>query len=71
VEYVRFWSSNVPSGYGEKAVPRTKIAYALFSRLETPTNLARINGAPYTDTYLASLLRTRSSITEAGTKCGL
>ena len=71
VEYVRFWSSNVPSGYGEKAVPRTKIAYALFSRLETPTNLARINGAPYTDAYLASLLRTRSSITEAGTKCGL
>ena len=71
VEYVRFWSSNVPSGYGEKAVPRTKVAYALFSRLETPTNLARINGAPYTDTYLASLLRTRSSITEAGTKCGL
>ena len=71
VEYVRFWSSNVPSGYGEKAVPRTKIAYALFSRLETPTNLARINGAPYIDTYLASLLRTRSSITEAGTKCGL
>ncbi|HEX4697714.1 MAG TPA: hypothetical protein VH254_08585 [Candidatus Udaeobacter sp.] len=70
-QYVRFWSSNVPSGYGEKDVPRSKIAYAIFSRLETPANLARINNAPVVDTYLASLLRTRSSISEAGSKCGL
>jgi hypothetical protein len=70
-QYVRYWSSNVPSGYGEKSVPRNKIAYAIFSRLETPTNLARINSAPFVDTYLASLLRSRSSISEAGVKCGL
>jgi hypothetical protein len=70
-EYVRFWSSNVPSGYGEKSVPRSKVAYAIFSRLETPANLAQINNAPVVDTYLASLLRTRSSICEAGSKCGL
>jgi hypothetical protein len=71
VQYVRYWSSNVPSGYGEKSVPRSKVAYAIFSRLETPANMARINGAPSVDSYLASLLRTRSSIAEAGTKCGL
>ena len=70
-QYVRFWSSNVPSGYGEKSVPRTKIAYAIFSRFEAPANLARINNAPVVDTYLASLLRSRSSISEAGNKCGL
>jgi len=70
-QYVRYWSSNVPSGYGEKSVPRSKIAYAIFSRLEAPSNLARITGAPVVDTYLASLLRTRSSIAEAGAKCGL
>jgi hypothetical protein len=70
-QYVRYWSSNVPSGYGEKSVPRSKIAYAIFSRLETPSNLARINGTPLIDTYLASLLRSRSSISEAGAKCGL
>src|SRR5207302_1945367 len=68
---VRYWSSNVPSGYGEKCVPRSKIAYAIFSRLETPANLTRINNAPFVDTYLASLLRSRSSISEAGAKCGL
>jgi hypothetical protein len=70
-QYVRFWSSNIPSGYGEKSVPRSKIAYAIFSRLEAPANLARINDAPAVDTYLASLLRARSSISEAGSKCGL
>jgi hypothetical protein len=70
-QYVRFWSSNIPSGYGEKTVPRTKIAYAIFSRLQSPGNLARITNAPLVDTYLASLLRTRSSISEAGAKCGL
>jgi hypothetical protein len=70
-QYVRYWSSNVPSGYGEKSVPRSKIAYTIFSRLETPANLARISSAPFVDTYLASLLRSRSSISEAGTKCGL
>ncbi|HEY4256414.1 MAG TPA: hypothetical protein VGM66_04290 [Candidatus Udaeobacter sp.] len=70
-QYVRYWSSNIPSGYGEKSVPRSKIAYAIFSRLQTPANLARIDSAPYVDTYLASLLRTRSSLAEASTKCGL
>jgi hypothetical protein len=70
-QYVRYWSSNIPAGYGEKSVPRSKIAYAIFSRLQTPANLTRINNAPSVDTYLASLLRSRSSISEAGTKCGL
>jgi hypothetical protein len=70
-QYVRYWSSNIPSGYGEKSVPRSKISYAIFSRLETPANLARIDGAPVVDAYLASLIRTRSSISEAGAKCGL
>jgi hypothetical protein len=64
-EYVRFWSSNKPGGYGEKSVPRTKIARALFSRLETPQNLALIDQLPPADSYLASLLRTESSFAEA------
>ena len=70
-QYVRYWSSNVPSGYGEKSVPRNKIAYTIFSRLQAPANLARINNTPVVDTYLASLLRSRSSIAEASAKCGL
>ncbi len=71
VEYVRYWSSNIPSGYGEKSVPRNKIVYAIFSRLETPANLFRIATAPEVDSYLASLLQKRSSFAEATQKCGL
>lgn len=70
-QYVRYWSSNVPSGYGEKSVPRSKIAYAIFSRLESPAHLTRINSAPFVDKYLASLVRSRSNISEASAKCGL
>lgn len=70
-EYIRYWSSNIPAGYGERSAPSRKIAYAIFSRLESPANLSRINDAPFVDGYLASLLRKRSSISEAGAKCGL
>ena len=70
-EYVRFWSSNIGMGYGEKMVPRAKIANAIFSRLETPANLVRINNAPATDSYLGSLLRKQSSFAEARQKCGI
>jgi hypothetical protein len=71
LDYVRFWSSNIPLGYGVRTVPRTKIANAIFSRLETPANLVRINSIPTTDVYLASLLRRRSSFAEAKEKCGM
>ena len=71
VEMVRFWSSNQPDGYGEKAVPRSKIAYALFSRLEHPEALARSAALPARDPYLASLLSTRSSVKELRAKSGL
>jgi hypothetical protein len=71
VEYVRYWSSNIPSGYGEKIVPRSTITHAIFSRLEHPENLSRINDVPVIDHYLASLLRRRSNFPEAARKCGI
>jgi len=70
-EYVRFWSSNIGMGYGEKEVPRSKIAYAIFSRLETPANLSRIHDVPVVDGYLSSLLRKSSNFAEATKKCGI
>src|SRR5256714_522960 len=70
-EYVRYWSSNIGMGYGEKEVPRSKIANAIFSRLEMPANLVRINNAPATDNYLGSLLRKKSNFVEARQKCGI
>ncbi len=70
LDYVRFWSSNVPFGYGEKSVPRAKIVRAIFSRLYAPANLTRVADAPAVDRYLASLVRVRSSYAEAKAMCG-
>ena len=70
VDYVRFWSSNIPAGYGEKCVPRNKISMAIFSRLETPENLLHIRQIPRLDAYLSGLETRRSSFGEARAKCG-
>jgi hypothetical protein len=71
LDYVRFWSSNIPFGYGERSVPRTKIVHAIFSRLYSPANLARIEETPAVDRYLAGLERVRSNYSEAKAKCGM
>ncbi|MEI8233492.1 MAG: hypothetical protein WCH57_02265 [Verrucomicrobiota bacterium] len=71
VECVRFWSSNVPGGYGEKVVPRSRIAYAIFSRLEHPEALSRLAGIPPICPYLARLGSARSSRAEARTMAGM
>ena len=71
VEHVNFWSSNQPGGYGHKLVPRSRIVWAVFSRLETPGNLTRVKGLPLSDSYLASLLGSRSSQEEVKAKCAV
>jgi hypothetical protein len=64
-EMIQFWSSNKPDGYGLKSVPRSRIAYAIFSRLEAPANIARVSALRARDPYLATLLTSDSSIAEA------
>ena len=71
VDYVRFWSSNKPRGFGEKRVTRKSVAHAIFSRLENPENLARATRIPARDAFLASMLTVRSSQAEVREKCGM
>jgi hypothetical protein len=71
VQHVRFWSSNQPGGYGEKSVPRTKIAWAIFSRLERPARVSRFSTLPKLDTFLASMLKRPSTKEEVSRLCGL
>ena len=71
VEHVNFWSSNQPAGYGHKLVPRSKIVWAVFSRLENPTGIADAKALPPSDAYLASLLGARSSQEEVRAKCAV
>ncbi len=71
VDYVRFWSSNKPRGYSEKRVPRRSVAFAIFSRLETPANLSRFPRIAPRDAFLASMLTARSTPAEVREKCGM
>ena len=70
LDHVKFWSSNIPNGFGEKSVPRSRIVHAIFSRLDSPENLANVLKPPV-DKYLASLLSVRSSYPEAKAHCGM
>ena len=72
VEKVKFWSANIPSGYGEKSVPRTKIARAIFSRFENPRAVsAAVSRVAGTDEYLARMLTTDSNAEEVRRLCGM
>jgi hypothetical protein len=76
-EFVRFWSSNMPtvagdaSGYGVKLVPRSKMARVIFSRLEHPANIARAKSISGTDAFLAGLLKRSADMEEVRKMCGL
>jgi hypothetical protein len=70
IEMVRFWSSNIPNGYGEKSVPRTRIAKAIFSRLEYPAKIEQALTLPPRNRFLSSLLSADSSFSEALAQSG-
>ena len=67
---LRFWSSNLHEGYGEKSVPLSRIHRLLFSRLEYPQNINR-SFVKNRDSYLSSLERRSSSVIEMESLCGL
>lgn len=68
-QYVRFWSSNIPGGYGEKVVPLSRAHRMLFSRLEHPESINR--PLPRTDSYLSSMEHRSSTPAEMAEKCGI
>jgi hypothetical protein len=69
VRYLRFWSSNLHEGYGEKSVPLSQVHRMLFSRLEHPENINR--PLPRTDNYLSSMEHRSSTPVEMAEKCGI
>jgi len=71
VETVRFWSSNKPGGYGTKEVPRSRISHAIFSRLETPSNITGFMALARKNGYLAGLITNESSMREALDQSGI
>jgi hypothetical protein len=71
LDWVSFWSSNQPNGFGQKQVLKTKMAYVIFSRLKYPDRLQRnLSTLPAKNSYLAGLVSKESSLTEATANSG-
>jgi hypothetical protein len=72
VEMVHFWSSNIPFGFGEKTVPKAKIASVIFSRLQNAQNIQRaLSALSPRNLYLGSLVSKDSSLAEALQQSGV
>jgi hypothetical protein len=71
VDMIEFWSSNKPGGYGVKKVPRSRIRCAIFSRLETPSNIEGSVNLEKKNRYLAGLITKESSFSEALEQSGV
>ncbi len=69
VPYIRFWSSNSPSGYGEKSVPLNRCKKMIFSRLKKLSQINRAADLPLIDPYLSTLLKEESSWEQAVRFC--
>lgn len=55
-ERVRYWSSNIPGGYGQKSVAKSQIRRVLFSRLDRPEGLRNAALLPAKNPFLADML---------------
>jgi len=53
---IRYWSSNIPAGYGEATVAKSKIKRVLFSRLERHDRLEKATSLSPKNTFLADML---------------
>jgi len=63
-QLLRFWSSNIPDGYGAKEIPLSKAKRMLFSRLLRPEALRDAPSLPAKDEFLASMLTKSFSMEE-------
>jgi hypothetical protein len=71
VQQLKFWSSNIPGGYGEKEIPITKAKHLLFSRLSKPQNLDRLDKLAPRDEYLVSMSSKSFTIDDVLKKLGI
>jgi hypothetical protein len=72
ITYLHYWSSNKPDGYGQHVCPLSKTHHLIFSRFLRPESLEHSLSRAQKDTYLASLLSSRStSWEEVKRLCGV
>lgn len=66
---VRYWSSNQPSGYGTKSVPRSDCKRILFTRITRPEKFAAADKLPAVDSWLSRMLREDFTWADVVAKC--
>ena len=54
--YLRYWSANMPDGYGIKSTPLANMKHLVFTRITAPQNFANISELPQEDPILAAML---------------
>jgi hypothetical protein len=69
--YLRFWSSNIPKGYGVKEVQLAHLHHLIFSRLTAPEALEKPLSPLPKNRYLANLLTQPSSFRGACQVAGI
>ncbi len=62
VSHLKFWSSNIPGGYGVKEVPMSKVKTLLFSRITNPCAIQNLGNLKQTNEFLASMTSKTVSI---------
>ena len=67
---VLYWSSNIPTGFGQKAVSTSRIKHMVFSRFEHPEALNDVDRVPVKDPYLASMLSANESFANVPARIG-
>jgi hypothetical protein len=70
-EYVKFWSSNQPLGYGVKSVPKKSIKWAVFTRITNIANIKNVDSLSHEDTFLSSMLRRSYSRATVRSRCAI
>lgn len=68
---VKFWSSNHSVGYGFKVIDRSKITWAIFSRLTHPQNIRMIPDSGFYDEFLAAMLHQTFQRDQVRQACGI
>jgi len=53
---MRFWSGNIPKGFGMKDVALEQCKFMIFTRITAPKKLAALQNLPARDEWLASML---------------
>ncbi len=54
--FLRYWSANMPDGYGIKSTPLDSMKHLVFTRITAPQNFADISKLPQEDPILAAML---------------